>query len=401
MEGSAAERRERRRSAQRKALRRRRVAAVLVTIAATAGVWFVFLRSGDDGARGAQESHGAGVSEPIAHLVREMTPAERVDQVLLLGFDGVDSSSPAITELRSHQLGGILVGPANWVSRDQGASLVGALRSAGLAGDRISPLIVATQEGGPDRSYPDLPPAEREIDVGDSGSVPQAEAWARETATALRSVGFDLDIFPVADVATLDSPLADRAFSDDASTAAAMTAASIRGCRDARFACAPLHFPGLGAASQDTDEGPATVSLDATSLTDRDLAVFRAAFDEHARAVELSLAFYAAYDAVTPAATSPEIANGLLRDDLVFKGVAITDDLGAGAVKATSTVPEAAVAAIQAGADLVRIDSPDQQDAARAALRRAAKSGGIPAERLDEAAGRVLELKRSLGLLRL
>jgi beta-N-acetylhexosaminidase len=382
-------------------MRRRRVAAVLVTIAATAGVWFVFLRGGDESAEGAKEGHDAGVSQRVAHLVREMTPAERVDQILLLGFDGVDSSSPAIAELRSHQLGGILVGPANWASRDQAASLLGTLRSAGLAEDRISPLIVATQEGGPDRSYPDLPPAEREIDIGDTGSVPQAEAWARETATALRSVGFDLDIFPVADVATLDSPLADRAFSDDASTAAAMTAASIRACRDARFACAPLHFPGLGAASQDTDEGPATVSLDAASLTNRDLAVFRVAFDEHAPAVELSLAFYAAYDAVTPAATSPEIATTLLRDDLGFKGVAITDDLDAGAIKATSTVPAAAVAAVQGGAEPVRTGSPEQQDSARAALRRAARSGEIPEQRLEEAAGRVLELKRSLGLLRL
>jgi beta-N-acetylhexosaminidase len=401
MEGPATERRERRRSAQRKAIRRRRTGGVLVAILATAGVWFAFLRGGGEGAQGAKDGDEIGVSAPIAGMVRQMTPAERVDQVLLLGFDGVDSTSPAIAELRERQLGGIILGPANWTSRDQGAALIANLRSAGLENDRISPLIVATQEGGPDRAYPDLPPAEWEIDIGDTGSAAKAEEWARETAAALRSAGFDLDIFPVADVATLDSPLAGRAFSDDASTAAAMTAATIRGCRDAHFACAPLHFPGLGAASQDTDEGPATVSLDPTSLANRDLAAFRAAFDGYAPAVELSLAFYAAYDSVTPAATSPEIADDLLRDDLGFKGVAITDDLGAGAIKATSRTPAAAVAAILAGADLIRIDSPAQQQSARDSLLEGVRSGDIPEERLDEAAGRVLELKRRLGLLRL
>ena len=125
----------------------------------------------------------------------------------------------------------------------------------------------------------------------------------------------DLNLFPVADVATVDSPVAGRAFSDDAATAAEMTAAAVRGCHDAGIACAVLHFPGLGAASQDTDQGPATVSLDERPSRARPGAV-RAAFAERVPAVVLSLAFYAAYDPVTPGAMSSEIATDLLRDQL-------------------------------------------------------------------------------------
>ena len=200
-------------------------------------------------------------------------------------------------------------------------------------------------------------------------------------------------------MATLDSPVGGRAFSDDAVLAAELTAAALRGCEEAGLACAPPHFPGLGAASQDVADGPATVSLDAASLEARDLEPFRAAVAEDAPAVVLSLALYPAYDAVTPGAFVPDIVDGLLRNRLGFKGVAITDDLDAGAVQATYRVPEAAVAALRAGADLLQIGSAEDQGRVRTALLAAVESGELPADRLAEAAARVLELKRSAGLL--
>jgi beta-N-acetylhexosaminidase len=374
--------------------------ALLATIAATAAIWATFLRGGETGGSPLASGKRAGVSPPVAALVRGMSPDQLVDQVLLLGFDGTDATSPAITELREHQIGGVLVGPANWVDASQGATLISALRGAGLAGGRIPPLIVTAQEGGEYRTFPELPPDARELDIGKRGSPPEAEAWSKATGEALRAVGVDLNLFPVADVATVDSPVAGRAFSDDAATAAEMTAAAVRGCHDAGIACAVLHFPGLGAASQDTNKGPATVSLDERSLAARDLAAFRAAFAERVPGVVLSLAFYAAYDPVTPGAMSSRIATDLLRDQLGYTGPAITDDLGAGAVKATYRVPAAATMAMEAGADLLQIDSPPDQTGVREALLGAVSSGVLPEERLQEAAGRVLELKRRMGLLK-
>ena len=372
---------------------------MILAAVARAGLWLVLFREGDDGEATPRPSRG--VSESVAALVRGLSPAEQVDQVLLLGFDGTDQTSPILSTLASQQLGGVLIGPRNWLDAEQGSALAGALRATGLSGKRTPPLIVASQEGGEYRSFPDLPPAATQLEVGDANSIPAAEAWARETAEALRAAGIDLNLSPVADVATLDSPIANRAFSDDPAVAAPLTAAAVRGCRAGRLACAAIHFPGLGAASQDTDQGPATVSLDAASLADRDLNAFNAAFAERVPAVGLSLSFYAAYDPVTPAALSEAVATGLLRDELDYGGLAITDDLGAGAIKAGYTVPEAAVAAIQAGADMVQIASPGDQGGVREALLEAAESGAIDEARLAEAAGRVLELKRAQGLLRL
>jgi beta-N-acetylhexosaminidase len=142
------------------------------------------------------------------------------------------------------------------------------------------------------------------------------------------------------------------------------------------------------------------VSLSSGELADRDLAAFRAAFSEHVPAVVLSLAFYAAYDSVTPGALSSVVATDLLRKQLHYTGAAITDDLGAGAIKAISTVPQAAVDALAAGADMLQIDSPVDQQGVRDALLHAVSTGEIPESRLEEAVGRVLELKRRAGLLK-
>jgi beta-N-acetylhexosaminidase len=264
----------------------------------------------------------------------------------------------------------------------------------------VAPLIVAQQEGGAYRSFPDLPPAQTEFEIAQTGKPTAVEAWAQQDAAALRAEGFDLNLFPVADLTGPTSPVAQRGFSSDSTAVSALTKSALDGCRTARMACAPGRFPGLGSASQDTDQGPATVQSDPETLQSQDLPPFRTAFASHAPAVVLSLAYYAAFDPVTPGALSEPVATGLLRDQLHYRGAAITDDLEAGAIRATMSVPEAAVEAIVAGADMVQVSSPADVEKVRKALLAAAEQGRISSQRLADAAARVLELKRQVGLLR-
>ncbi len=378
---------------------RLRAGLLLLLVAAAAVAIFVLSGSDDGGDEGAQEPARATAEAPATGPAARLSDSELVDQVLLLGFDGTDPAAPALAELTERQLGGVLVSTANWPDAATGTRLVEAIRKAARRDDRIAPLLVTSQEGGPYRALPDLPPQQSALEIADAGSLEGAERWSEDTSRALADAGFDLNLFPIADVATLDSAIADRAFSDDPAVAAQFTAAAVRGCRTVELACAAAHFPGLGGASQDTNQGPATVSLDPDSLRARDLEAFRAAFDERVPAVVLSLALYASYDPVTPGALAEPIATGLLREELGFKGVAITDDLGAGAVRATSTVPKAAVQALTAGADLIQIGSPEDQRGVADALLAALADGELPRERLLEAAGRVLELKRAQGLI--
>jgi beta-N-acetylhexosaminidase len=391
---------------------RRRAVAVALAVVATALIWFVVIRGGDSGESSPGRAPGGEVPPSVRELVDDLTPEEKVDGILLLGFEGTEGGAIA-QELRERQLGGVLVGARNWTDASQVESLVAALDEEAGGEDRIPPLFAVAQEGGPFRAFADLPPVERAFDIGAAADPDLAERSARTAGLALRKAGFDLNLFPVADVATLDSPIADRAYSDDASIVAAMTAAAILGCNAAEIACAPRHFPGQGSASENTAEGPATVGLDEATLEARDLAPFEAAFREGAPAVVLSHAFYTAYDPVTPASLSSLVVFDLLRDELGFRGVAITDDLGAGAIGARaagsqqdgsgprggSAVTAGAIAALQAGADMLMISSPDDQEGVADALIEAVGTGEISEDRLDEAIGRVLVLKQQLGLV--
>jgi beta-N-acetylhexosaminidase len=385
--------------ASRRRILTRRAAAVGIVLFATALIALA-LRSGDQSAPAPAPVTTGGVPRPVRGLVRRLSLEQKVDQVLALGFAGTDSSSPVVAELGQRQIGALFVGPGNWIDASQGAALIAELKAAGGSGGRLPPLIISAQEGGGQRAFPDLPPARRAAVIGELGDPQRARRWARQAGEALAGVGVDLNLAPVVDLASLGSPLAERVFSEDPQVSASMTLAAEIGCGEARIACAPAHFPGNGAASADTDLGPATVGLSRGTLLHRDLVPFTVAFQVGAPAVVLSLAFFAAYDPVTPASQTPAIVSGLLRRRLGFEGAAITDDLTAGAITALGPVRDAAVASLQAGADLLLIERPGAvQDVTRQAILRASRDGTIPAERLDEAAGRVLELKRQLGLL--
>lgn len=365
--------------------------AILVLSAAGAVVSVLLQRGADD----EPDSAGAAVrtAPAVTKALGRLTPAQKADAVVAAGVD----ASSAVAAVSKTQLGGVVIGPDDWASG--GAGLVRRVRTAGASGDRVPPFVIGLQEGGVYRAYPDLPPAESQLDIGLTGDPRGAREWSEGTAKALRSAGFDLNIGPLADVSGPANPIADRSFSDDPDLAAILVGAAVKGCEGTKIACAVPHFPGLGAASDDTDVNPATVSLDPASLRARDLEAFRAAFDAGAPATVLSLAFYTAYDPITPAALSPEIATDLLRGDLGFRGLAISDDLSAGAITAGLGAPEAAVQAISAGTDLVMVDDPAQARQARTAIAKAIKTGGISEQRLDQAAARVLMLKKQLGLL--
>jgi beta-N-acetylhexosaminidase len=364
--------------------------ALLVLLAAGAAV-FLLTRDGDDEA--AEEQPPGAPSAQARGLLQGLSVKQKVDAVVASGF-----ADPASAEKQAAAgVGALVVRPQSWPGGG-GQQLLSRLHATtGPKG--IPPLIIGLQEGGVYGAYPDLPPAERQLEIGEIGKTSTARTWAEGWAGALKAAGFDLNTAPLADVATLDSAIADRAFGDEVELVSDLTRAAVRGCESAGLACAAAHFPGQGSATQDPDLGPATVSLDDASLKQRDLVPFEAAFEAKAPAVVLSNAFFAAYDPVTPASLSPTVATRLLRDELGFKGVAITDDLTAAAVADFQPIPEAAVAALAGGADLVAIGDPAAAAGARKRMLEAARGGGIPLERLDQAAARVLDLKRRVGLL--
>jgi beta-N-acetylhexosaminidase len=370
----------------RRVILRRRLIAVASAIGATVLIWVLLLASDDAPEQAEAPVELEVISAEARRILGTMSDEEKVDQVILAGVGRGDTPGT----------GAVVIDAADWPGLDRGRSLI--KRLAKSRSQPLPPLIATRQEGGPYRALADLPPEQRPIEIGDRGDRSEARRWAEQTASRLSAAGFDLNLAPVVDVASLDSPIADRSFSDDPAVAAAMAASATRGCRDGGIACAPSHFPGLGAATQDPGVGPAGVAVDRETLLSRDVAPFRAAFARGAPAVVVANAFYSAYDPVTPASLSPEILRGLLREETGFEGVAITADLEEGAIRAGYTVPDAARTAISAGADMVQISDQDAVEEARAGLLAALASGALAGNRLDGAVGRVVDLKLDLGL---
>jgi beta-N-acetylhexosaminidase len=191
-----------------------------------------------------------------------------------------------------------------------------------------------------------------------------------------------------------------RAFSDEPAEVSEFAKAGVAAFRRAKLLSAVEHFPGIGGATQHTDEGPAQVGLSLEELRKRDLVPFRAAIRAGAPAIVVGHGSYATDDFVLPATMSRALATDVLRGGLGFRGIAISDDLAAGAFVTTQPSPaKSAVEAIRAGIDMVWLSGPPALQAkVYRSIVAAIKRGTISRGRLDTAVTRIITVKRELGL---
>ncbi len=334
----------------------------------------------------------------VAALARDMPLEDRVAQLFLLGFQGQDLTAPIFQRLRDRPLGGIAIDAHNYLSSDQLASLAGEARVIAEQEGDVRPWVLAPQEGGEFNAFGDLPPATTAARLP-SAAVAYEEA--RLAAGALGAAGLNGVLGPTIDVgAPEDRAVGARAFSDDERDVAGYAEAVVDAYRESSLLTAPGHFPGLGSGTEDTRLGPSQVGSSLAGLRARDLVPFRAAIRAGVPAITTSNGLYVTDDFVTPGSLSSALIGGLLRRELGFRGVVVTDDLSDPGVTALTTVPKAAVAAVQAGADLLYISGPQsEQEAAYAAVLKAARGGAISRARLREAVLRNLSVKRNYKLI--
>ncbi len=349
----------------------------------------------------APEAAAKGGAKPrtLPEQVRALPLEDKVAQLMLVGFPGTDLNAAIYRRLQRFGYGGIVIDRGNYAGPDLLGQLAGEAGVIARRARHVPPWVMAPQEGGEFNAFADLPPATAASDLT---SVRQARAEARAAAASLRERGLNGVLAPVADVGFADDPaLGPRAFSDDPARVAAYTRAVTGAYRRGRVFAAAQHFPGLGSASQSTEDGPANVGLALEQLRERDLLPFRAAIRAGVPGIVVGNGLYTTDSFVTPAAQSKAVIEGLLRDELKFKGVAIADDITEPAVTALGNVADAAVESVKAGADMVYISRPPRdQQTAYIALLKAARAREIPRARLDEAVVRILTAKRRYGLLK-
>lgn len=299
---------------------------------------------------------------------RRLPLRERVAQLMVVGFEGTDLSSPLFAELEDHGWGGIIVGPANAADLAGVGVFAGEARVVSEEAKRVPPLVAAAADGRPAK-------------LGSTRS--RARRAAARSAAAAKAQGITLTTAPSVDVG----------LGADAEVIARNAPGAVRGWLAGGVAPAPSHFPGQGTVTQDPLDGPANVGGSAEALAGRDLRPFRAAL-RRAPAVTVSSATFTAYDPVTPAALTPAIVRGLLRTRLRFGGVAVSADISGLAVATGDSPQAAAVDAVRTGIDLLQVPDASQRKRVYAALLRAARSGRLPRGRVLDAVARVLALKR-------
>lgn len=268
------------------------------------------------------------------------------------------------------------------------------------------PLLIAIdQEGGRvariKAPFPDLGPA-MHVAGGkdDTAALGEIRDGAKDIATRLRRLGINVDFAPVADVLTEPTNIAigDRAWSADVGPASTRAKAFLDGLTAGGVLGCLKHFPGQGDAKVDTHAGRAVVDLPLATLKERELAPFRAMLRD-VPMVMISHCIYPALDTL-PASLSAKIMKGLLREEMGFDGVIVSDDMNMGALPQEEAAwREAIVEAVAAGADLVLVCRRlDRCIAAHEALTKAAAKSRPFRERLTDAATRVTKLRQRLAV---
>lgn len=351
------------------------------------------------GLAGARASDGT--SAQGACVLQRLNTQERIGQLFMVGIGGTLPSAHTIGLLRSWRPGGVILAANNIGS----AADLRAL-TAGLQRASALPLLISTdQEGGEvARIQVGLTPLPAESYYGSLGSAGRVYAGTRAQGAALKRLGINLDLAPVVDVLSNPySAIDSRSFGPDAALDAKLAAAAIEGYQAAGIGATAKHFLGLGSVATNADYALPVVTASRATLETRDLAPMRAAVKAGVDALMVTRVLIPALDPRVTAYASPTIVQGIIRGELGFKGAIMTDSLLSLAVLVGPGPATAAVAALEAGDDILLLGGggPDDTHIQQAidAVRRAVANGTIPRSRLNDAATHVLELKAKLHLL--
>jgi beta-N-acetylhexosaminidase len=379
-----------------RALKRRRRAAIGTLSCLAILAFVVGLALGRPTARsesGAEPGDGsAGSSARVSTLSPDQLAGERI----IVGLSGTTVPPELKRAIRRGDLAGVVLYAGNFPSRSAGRRLIAQLQAVPRpAGLRDPLLILLDQEGGLVKRVGGAPSVSAQA-MGERGPA-FSRREGRRTGANLRSLGVNVDIAPVLDVARPGSSTAHyyRGFGATAAQVTANGAAFAAGLQQAGVAATAKHFPGLGAAAEDTDVEVGRIDLSKTQLRRVDEAPYEAYARLGGDMVMVSTAVYPAFDDA-PAAFSKALVHGELRERLGYGGVVMTDALNTVAVGAFGGPVRSGMAAASAGCDLLLYTELAPAELARKALARGLRSEALDPREFDAAAESVLDLRAQL-----
>lgn len=409
---------------------------LIVMVCLAAGIWGIFMLRGSAGKAGGHvenDNGNTGVAADVTEsgttteeqtadsqettevteeekpsLVDEtlagMTLHEKVCQMMfvtpeeLTGEDGVTVARDATRQaLENYPVGGIVYFAKNLESQDQVKEMIDNSQKYSSIG-----LFVATdEEGGVVNRLMDtvgttyIGSMYYYKDDGDETAYENAYTIAND----MSALGFNLDFAPVADVWSNpdNTVIGERAYSDDYAQAAELVGNAVKGFNDGGVMCTLKHFPGHGDTAEDSHYSSAYVHRTKEEIMADEMQPFRSGIEAGAEFVMVGHLIVPDIDEV-PATLSYKIATGILRDELKFEGVAITDSFEMESIADNYSVDDAVVMSVKAGIDMIL--QPKDMASAVNSIEQAVADGELSEDRIDESVRRILTLKESRGLLK-
>ena len=412
------------------------IVVLIVMVCLTAGIWGIFMLRGSAGKAGGHvenDNGNTGVAADVTErgttteeqtedsqettevteeekpsLVDEtlagMTLHEKVCQMMfvtpeeLTGEDGVTVAGDATRQaLENYPVGGIVYFAKNLESQDQVKEMIDNSQKYSSIG-----LFVATdEEGGVVNRLMDtvgttyIGSMYYYKDDGDETAYENAYTIAND----MSALGFNLDFAPVADVWSNpdNTVIGERAYSDDYAQAAELVGNAVKGFNDGGVMCTLKHFPGHGDTAEDSHYSSAYVHRTKEEIMADEMQPFRSGIEAGAEFVMVGHLIVPDIDEV-PSTLSYKIATGILRDELKFEGVAITDSFEMESIADNYSVDDAVVMSVKAGIDMIL--QPKDMASAVNSIEQAVADGELSEDRIDESVRRILTLKESRGLLK-
>jgi beta-N-acetylhexosaminidase len=330
-----------------------------------------------------------------------MTLEEKIGQMVIVGLDGYSVDEKTIDMIQNKKVGGFILFKKNVGDVPQLLNLVNSLKEYN-SNNKMPLFISIDEEGGKVSRVPDEfenIPTNREI--GKINNKDFSYEIGNILAMQLNVFGINMDFAPVLDVNTnSNNPvIGNRSFGSDPNIVSDLGIATMKGIKDKGVIPVVKHFPGHGDTSVDSHLGLPSVDNNLDRLNEVELVPFRNAIKDGADVVMVAHILMTKIDSDYPASMSKNVINDMLRDDLNFDGVVITDDMTMGAILKNYNITDAAIKSVDAGSDIILVchNNNNQVDVINS-LNQAVKDGEISEERIDESVYRILKLKDKYNL---
>ncbi|MDQ0659070.1 beta-N-acetylhexosaminidase [Paenibacillus sp. W2I17] len=346
----------------------------------------------------------SGPKELYQSKLKQMTLREKIGQMLLCGFHGTEAAGDVEPFLRKYPIGGVIYFARNVESPEQVEQLSSGLQQIAKSSGNVPLWISIDQEGGMvARITEGITLMPGPMAIAAAGSIDDAYQAAYISGLELKSMGINMNFAPVLDVNNnaANPVIGVRSFGESPQSVAEYGARTIAGIQDAGIAATAKHFPGHGDTDTDSHLDLPIITHDRERVERLELIPFRAAIAEGVDAMMSAHIYFPALEPERlPVTLSQTVLSGLLRQELGYQGMIVTDCMEMDAIAVNYGTVDAAVMAVEAGADLVLISHTAKLQAeAFEALLAAVRSGRISERRIDESVIRLLMYKAKRGLL--